>query len=343
MIREIETGDPEVRCIFCDHVFRGGATRIRAHILGNNPSLGVTACKATEEHAEAHKAAAAALVAIQNTAEQAQFRKRKASKLESHASSTAAASSSGRQSTIPESVQKMDRAGTDRAVAAMWYANGLAFNVARNAYTRAAFKAVHEAGPGYTLPTSEALRTSLLDSAFSHIQTMLQPARNDRNSFGCTITGDGWTNIQNRSLFNFLVVTPSGPVFEALVDTSGHEKTARYIADQFIKIIERIGAENVVQIVTDSAASCKAAGGLITEQYPHITWTACASHVLDLLLEDIGKQSWAAGPIRKARKLVKFITNHHMAQALYRNHSKLQLLKPGVTLTLGLLNVFLLA
>jgi hypothetical protein len=127
------------------------------------------------------------------------------------------------------------------------------------------------------------------------------------------------------------VVTPEGPVFEAVVDTSGHEKNARYIADQFIKVIDSIGPENVIQVVTDSAAACKLAGSLITEQYPHITWTACRSHVLDLLLEDVGKLTWAAGPIRKARKLVKFITNHHMAQALYRKHSALQLLKPGRT------------
>ena len=100
--------------------------------------------------------------------------------------------------------------------------------------------------------------------------------------------------------------------------------------DEFIKIIQRIGPEDVIQVITDSVAACKAAGSLITEQYPHITWTACALHVLDLLLEDIGKQAWAAGPIKKARKLVKFITNHHMAQALYRKHNELQLIKPGM-------------
>lgn len=333
--KEVEQGkggDPEVECIFCDREpFRAGAIRIRAHILGDQPGLGVAACKPTEYQAEAHAAAVEALLAIQKSIAEVRNRKRKADKLESHQASAAAASSSGRQSTIAEGFQKMDKAGTDRAVASMWFANGLSFNVARNAYTRAAFKAVSEAGPGYTLPGSEALRTSLLDSMYSHVETQLQPARDSRVSLGCTVTGDGWTNVQNRSLFNFIVVTPEGPVFEAVVDTSGHEKNARYIADQFIKVIDSIGPENVIQVVTDSAAACKLAGSLITEQYPHITWTACGSHVLDLLLEDVGKLTWAAGPIRKARKLVKFITNHHMAQALYRKHSALQLLKPGRT------------
>lgn len=326
-----QQGDPEVQCIFCTHdPFRAGATRIRAHILGDRPGLGIAACEPEEDKVEAHAAAVAALKASQETTARLQIKKRKSDKLESHEASAAAASSTGRQSTISEGFEKVDRSGVDRAVASMWYANGLAFNVARNAYTRAAFKAVAKAGDGYTLPGSEALRTSLLDSVFSQVETQLQPARDSRERFGCTLTGDGWTNIQNRSLLNFLVVSPDGPVFEAVVDTSGEEKNAQYIADEFIKVIERVGSEKVIQVITDSAAACKAAGKLITERYPHITWTACASHVLDLLLEDIGKQTWAAGPIRKARKLVKFITNHHMAQALYRKHNSLQLLKPGM-------------
>ena len=134
--------------------------------------------------------------------------------------SIAAAPSSGRQSTITEGFQKADRARVNRAVASMWYANGLAFNVARNAYTEADFRAVSDAGPGYTLPGSEALRTTLQDSMFSHVEAQLQPEKDNRVSLGCTLTGDGWTNIQNRSLLNFIVVTPNSPVFEAVVDMS---------------------------------------------------------------------------------------------------------------------------
>ena len=118
------TGDPEVQCVFCARdPLRRGATRIRAHILGDSPALGVTACVPTEENVEAHAAAVAVLVAIQKSTEQTQFRKRKASKLESLESSATVVSSSGRQSTINEGFERLDRAGTDRAVAFMWYAN----------------------------------------------------------------------------------------------------------------------------------------------------------------------------------------------------------------------------
>ena len=53
-------------------------------------------------------------------------------------------------------------------------------NVARNAYTQAAFRAISDAGPGYTLPGSEALRTILQDSMFSHVEAQLQPEKDNR-------------------------------------------------------------------------------------------------------------------------------------------------------------------
>lgn len=57
------------------------------------------------------------------------------------------------------------------------------------------------------------------------------------------------------------------------------------------------------------------------------------AHCLDLLLEDIGKQKWVAEVAVVARKLVLFLSNHHMTLAIYRKHSNLELLKPGKLLS----------
>lgn len=121
VIKSVETGqsgEPQVQCIFCTREpFTGGATRIRAHILGDRPGLGVAACEPTEENVQTHAAAVAALAAIREAAVKGQIKKRKSDKLESHEASAAAASSSGRQSTIHEGFKKMDRSDVDRAVA----------------------------------------------------------------------------------------------------------------------------------------------------------------------------------------------------------------------------------
>ncbi len=40
-------GDPEVECLQCGHMFRGGASRIRSHLLGTKD--GVSACEKVSE------------------------------------------------------------------------------------------------------------------------------------------------------------------------------------------------------------------------------------------------------------------------------------------------------
>jgi hypothetical protein len=52
---------------------------------------------------------------------------------------------------------------------------------------------------------------------------------------------------------------------------------------------------------------------------------------LDLLLEDVGKLPWVAEVVAEAKAVVKFITNHHQSQALFRGKPTLDLLKLGDT------------
>ena len=63
--------------------------------------------------------------------------------------------------------------------------------------------------------------------------------------------------------------------------------------------------------------------------FPHITWTPCTAHCVDLLLEDIGKLDWVDTVIKEAHSLVKFITNHQSSLAIFRTFSKHELLRPG--------------
>jgi len=57
----------------------------------------------------------------------------------------------------------------------------------------------------------------------------------------------------------------------------------------------------------------------------------CTPHCLDLLLEDVGELQWAAEVVVEAKAVVKFITNHHRSQALFRGKSAPDLLKLGDT------------
>lgn len=72
------------------------------------------------------------------------------------------------------------------------------------------------------------------------------------------------------------------------------------------------------QVCTDNAANCKAAGRLIEEAYPHITWSPCAAHVCDLALEDIFKLDYFREVYDNTKAFVTFINNHQATLAAWR-------------------------
>jgi len=120
-------------------------------------------------------------------------------------------------------------------------------------------------------------------------------------------------------------------MFPKAVDTGGETKDVAYIAGQLIDYIREVGVDSVIQVVTNSAAVCKVVGKLVEQKFSWITWTPCTPHCLDLLFEDVGKLPWAVEVVAEAKVVVKFITNHHRSQALFRGKSVLDLLKPGDT------------
>ena len=56
-----------------------------------------------------------------------------------------------------------------------------------------------------------------------------------------------------------------------------------------VETIQMIGPYNVIQVITDNVANCKATGAIIEDKYPNIFWSGCLVHTLNLLMHDILK------------------------------------------------------
>ena len=50
----------------------------------------------------------------------------------------------------------------------------------------------------------------------------------------------------------------------------GEIKTKEYIAEKLRSVIEEVGRQNVVQIITDNASNCKGAGLILEAEYGNI-------------------------------------------------------------------------
>jgi len=68
----------------------------------------------------------------------------------------------------------------------------------------------------------------------------------------------------------------------------------------------------------DSASANVAAGLSLEEVLPNLTFSRCAAHALDLLLEDISKLDWVRAVAEQGKEAVHFLRNHEVSRARLR-------------------------
>lgn len=109
-------------------------------------------------------------------------------------------------------------------------------------------------------------------------------------------------------------------------------KVVKAIADFLIWAIESVSPNNVLKVVTDNAANCKVAGKEIEKVYEHIFWSPWCVHILNLIFKDIANEfAWLMDTYKKGKTIVKYFLNHTHALAIFRENSKLELLKVAKT------------
>ncbi|XP_024161380.1 uncharacterized protein LOC112168490 [Rosa chinensis] len=149
---------------------------------------------------------------------------------------------------------------------------------------------------------------------------------------GWSIMTDAWSDRKRRSIMNLCVNCKEGTTFLSSREDSDQSHTRAYIFEYVDKCIEEVGAQNVVQVVTDNATNNMAVGNLLKIKRPNIFWTSCVTHTLNLMLQGIGNQPRFKGVIEKANAFTIFIYAHHKTLALMRKHTKKRdIVRPGVT------------
>ena len=146
---------------------------------------------------------------------------------------------------------------TDMALAMWFYDACIPLTAVNSPYYQSAINKVASTGHGYIGPSCHALRVPLLKEAKLSVQNTINSMRSKWADSGCTIMGDSWTDNKNRALMNFLVYCPQGVSFIKSVDISGIEANAENLCNLFTEIVEIVGAQNMVHMVTDNAPNYK--------------------------------------------------------------------------------------
>ncbi|XP_074347289.1 uncharacterized protein LOC141686133 [Apium graveolens] len=224
----------------------------------------------------------------------------------------------------------------------MLYASALPFSLLKNPFFRRfCWRLSNSKVAGYVPPTYNRMRTTLLEQEKAHINVLLQPFRDSWKKRGVSLCSDGWGDRQKRPLINVMAASGGNSMFIKSFDTSGNIKDFDYVASLFLNVIDQEGADKVVQIITDNAANFKAAGLSIEAKYPHIFWTPCVVHSLNLALKSICEPTvnsnhfenckWISTLISDCDEITMFILNHGKALTLFQKHSNHMLVKTAET------------
>ncbi|RYR08786.1 hypothetical protein Ahy_B05g076610 [Arachis hypogaea] len=181
-------------------------------------------------------------------------------------------------------------------------------------------------GPGYIGPSYDSLRVNLLADLKRECQMVVDSYRSAWKEIGCTLMADGLCFVKS-------------------VDASSIVKNASSLCDLFSEVIEWIGPDNVVHVVTDNAANYVATGRLISKKFENIHWSPCAAHCLNLILKDISSMPHISSLATRASKITVFVYNHPVFLSWLRQKDNWkEIVRPGptrfATVFLTLMSIF---
>ncbi|KAL0928982.1 hypothetical protein M5K25_000921 [Dendrobium thyrsiflorum] len=339
-----------LKCNFCDKVVKGGVTRMKEHLSGSHKN--VAPCANVPDKVKEEICAYMKKSITAKHLQQEQFDDRV-----EHGSYYGSESGKGSSSTIHSrgargpmdqymvnpgedrgQTQMMPAAGTREGrrqvcldIGRFFFENAIPFNVATSPAYFNMLRSVGLYGRWLKAPSMYELRTWILKEELHNTEQSIEEIKRTLSETGVTIMSDGWSDMKSRSLINILVNNPYGTVFLRSVEASDEVKNADFLFNLLDGVVEEIGEQLVVQVVTDNASAYKAAGHMLMEKRKHLYWTPCAAHCIDLILEQLGDLPQHKNALSKAKKITMFIYNHSWVLSLMRKFSKKEIIRPATT------------
>ncbi|KAL0248725.1 hypothetical protein GEMRC1_003959 [Eukaryota sp. GEM-RC1] len=181
------------------------------------------------------------------------------------------------------------------------------------------------------------MTTDLLPKVEAEMKEKMSKLFNKILITGMTITSDGWSDVRSRPLINLMGVSMDGAFFLTSFDTSGNIKTGEYISTPISnwklgpEKPHTLVTENIIQVITDSAANCVASGRLLEKKFPQLNFSRCSAHIIDLILKDISNLYFITPIFVKCHRVLRFFKNHSFLKTEVEKKANLTLVKPGET------------
>ncbi|GBC52238.2 ribonuclease H-like domain-containing protein [Rhizophagus irregularis DAOM 181602=DAOM 197198] len=199
----------------------------------------------------------------------------------------------------------------NRALVKFFIACGIAFRVVEHPFF---INFIKELNAGYNTPTREVLVNQLLERELAQVNFKVNSELEKETNL--KLAFDGWTSGTHRSIWNFIVMTPSRKEYlYQLSDLSENSHTAEYLVTVIEKVIEGIGEDRICAVVSDNAANVRNARKIIHENHPKIENVQCVAHSINLIACDIVKEKFGKRLLKRVNILTTFFRSSHQANA----------------------------
>ncbi|CAI5988942.1 unnamed protein product [Closterium sp. NIES-64] len=298
LIKREEGKSQQFECKYCPLVFSGAAIRCAQHLTSwkNMKRREVSLCKNAPHDVRVEM--------------KSMYEKKAADAEERRRSSEAAIASvlpSGKRSRITDYLDG-DAAGKKRdahqSLALMFAGCHIAEHIVDHPLFVNAMRDVARAGDGYVPPGRKYIGGTGLQACRRGIESGLVGIKASWKKIGVTVASDMMTDRAGRPQANVFLVNDAAAVLHMCVDCNMEKKTGGYIAGLLRPVVEEV--------------------------------VPCATHVLDLLMEDVGKLGWAKRVVKRTGEMTSFVRNHHWTRGYLRTPelvegSVMQTLKPAGT------------
>ncbi|CAA6656796.1 unnamed protein product [Spirodela intermedia] len=208
--------------------------------------------------------------------------------------------------------------------------NGGPLDAVNSAHFQPMIDAIAAAGPSFKAPSYHDLRGWVLKNSVEEMKATVDFYKETWTRTGCSILADEWTTEADQTLINFMVYCPEGVMFLKSVDASQMVTSADALYELLKLVVEEVGVGNVLQVVTSNTETHALAGKRLTETFPSMFWTPCASRCVDAMLEDIVKLEPASIILEHARSITRFVYNHAEVLNMARRFTDgKELVRPG--------------
>ena len=197
------------------------------------------------------------------------------------------------------------------------------------------FEALKQLRPDVTLPSRRNLSGKLLQQAYNQVKQRVDGWL-DRGTYG-SLTTDGWSNIKNESVVNYMFVSGAEgmSLFLESNATGIESHTAEFSAQDISRVVENLPPNaRIAGVVLDNTSANKAAWRVLQNSYPSRFFQGCVAYALHLLVKDIiaatkAKRGRAIADypenypfeplltfIAQVKKVVSYFHQHHVPKAL---------------------------